>query len=137
MANITTLNTTVIDPGDLAYVPWEIWVVLFALVFIFFFHSIIFKRNSEITAIISAVLAAVTAYLSGYISFSSVEVVTFATGNSTVQPVSYIAHPTWLAYLMLLMFLVGIVNTWRCVHENYFNKEGVEGKDYGRSRNRR
>jgi len=136
MANITTLNTTVIDPGDLAYVPWEIWVVLFALVFIFFFHSILFKRNSEITALISTILAAAVAYLSGYISFSSVEVVTFATGNSTVQPVSYIVQPPWLAYLMLMMFLVGIVNTWRCVHENYFNKEGVEGKDYDRSRNR-
>lgn len=129
MGNITTLNTTVIDPGDLAYVPFEIWVVLFALVFIFFFHSIIFKRNAEITAIISTILAAITAYLSGYIEFSSVEVVTFATGNSTVQPVSYISHPAWLAWTMMLMFFVGIINTWRCVHENYF--AGVS-KKYGR-----
>jgi hypothetical protein len=130
MGNITTLNTTVIDPGDLAYVPFEIWVVLFALVFIFFFHSIIFSRNSEITAIISAILAAVTAYLSGFIEFSSVEVVTFATGNSTVQPVSYISHPPWLAYIMLMMFFVGVVNTWRCVHENYLAK--VPEPKYGR-----
>jgi hypothetical protein len=129
MGNITTLNTTVIDPGDLAYVPFEIWVVLFALVFLFFFHSIIFKRNSEITAIISTLLAAVTAYLSGYIEFSSVEVVTFATGNSTVQPVSYISHPVWLGWLMMGMFLIGIINTWRCVHENYL--AGVS-KKYGR-----
>ena len=129
MGNITTLNTTVIDPGDLAYVPFEIWVVLFALVFIFFFHSIIFKRNSEITAIISAILAAITAFLSGFIEFSSVEVVTFASGNSTVQPVSYISHPTWLALTMMLMFFIGIFNVWRCVHENYF--AGV-GKKYGR-----
>jgi len=130
MGNITTLNTTVIDPGDLAYVPFEIWVVLFALVFIFFFHSIIFSRNSEITAIISAILAAVTAYLSGFIEFSSVEVVTFATGNSTVQPVSYISHPPWLAYIMLMMFFVGVVNTWRCVQENYLAK--VPEPKYGR-----
>lgn len=137
MVNVTTLNTTVIDPGDLAYVPFSIWAVLFIMVFIFFFHSIIFKRNSEITAIISTILAAVTAYLSGYIEFSSVEVVTFASGNSTVQPVSYISHPPWLAYIMIMMFLVGILNTWRCVHENYFNKEGIEGgKDYGRKGNR-
>lgn len=130
MGNITTLNTTVIDPGDLAYVPFEIWIVLFALVFIFFFHSIIFNRNSEITAIISAILAAVTAYLSGFIEFGSVEVVTFATGNSTVQPVSYISHPPWLAYIMLMMFFVGVVNTWRCVHENYLAK--VPEPKYGR-----
>lgn len=136
MVNVTTLNTTVIDPGDLAYVPFSIWVVLFAIVFIFFFHSIIFKRNSEITAIISTILAAVTAYLSGYIEFSSVEVVTFATGNSTVQPVSYISHPPWLAYIMVMMFLVGVLNTWRCVHENYFNKEGIAGGYYGRKSNR-
>lgn len=130
MGNITTLNTTVIDPGDLAYVPFEIWVVLFAMVFIFFFHSIIFKRNSEITAVISAILAIVTAYLSGYIEFSTVEVVTFATGNSTVQPVSYISHPIWLAYIMVMMFLIGILNSWRCVHENYLAT--VPEADYGR-----
>lgn len=129
MGNITTLNTTVIDPGDLAYVPFEIWVVLFALVFIFFFHSIIFKRNSEITAIISTILAVITAFLSGYIEFSTIEVVTFASGNSTVQPVSYISHPTWLAWIMMLMFFVGIFNIWRCVHENYL--AGVS-KKYGR-----
>ena len=128
MVNVTTLNTTVIDPGDYAYVPFELWAVLFCLVFIFFFHSIIFKRNSEVTAIISTIIAAISAYLSGFISFSNVFAVTFDTGNTTVVPVTYVT-PSWVGYVMLMMFFVGIVNTWRCIYENYL--EGL-GKKYGR-----
>ena len=123
MANITTLSTTVIDPGDLAYVPYEIWLVLFAMTFIFFFHAIIAKKNTEITAVIATILAGVTAWISGYIEFFVVEVVTFADGNTTIVPASYIAHPIWLAYVMLGIFFVGIVITWKNVYEMYFLKE--------------
>ena len=123
MANITTLSTTIIDPGDLAYVPYEVWLVLFAMTFIFFFHAIMAKRNTEITAVIATILAGVTAWISGYIEFSVVEAVTFADGNTTIVPASYIAHPNWLAYVMLGVFLVGIVITWKNVYEIYFQGE--------------
>ena len=47
MTNVTALNTTVIDPGDLAYVPFEVWLVLFILTFIFFFHAIMARNNTD------------------------------------------------------------------------------------------
>ena len=123
MANITTLSTTIIDPGDLAYVPYEVWLVLFAMTFIFFFHAIIAKKNTEITAVIATILAGVTAWISGYIEFSVVEAVTFADGNTTIVPASYIAHPNWLAYVMLGVFFLGIIITWKNVYEIYFQGE--------------
>lgn len=129
--NTTVLNTTIIDPGDLSYVPFEVWAVLFVLTFIFFFHSILFKRFVDATAAISTVLAGITAYLSGYIEFYSVESVVIA-NQTVVQPVSYISHPPWLAYLMLMMFFVGIVNTLRAVHVSYFKKGGDEDVTRGR-----
>lgn len=132
MANITTLNTTVIDPGDLAYVPFEVWLVLFILTFVFMFHAIIAKNNTDITACITTVLAAVTAWISGFIEFSTVEAVTFADGNTTVVPVSYIAHPIWLAYIMLGVFFVGILLVWKNVYEVYF----VGNKNYRQGRYR-
>ena len=122
MTNITTLNTTVINPNDLAYVPWEIWAVLFFLTFIFFFHAIIAQKNTDITAVITVILAGVTAWISGFIEFSYVE--TLAVNNTTnVVPVSYITHPTWLSYIMLGVFFVSIVIAWKNVYEIYFLKE--------------
>jgi len=129
--NTTVLNTTIIDPGDLSYVPFEVWAVLFVLTFIFFFHSILFRRFVDATAATSTVLAGVTAYLSGYIEFYSVESVVIA-NQTVVQPVSYISHPPWLAYLMLMMFFVGFVNTLRAVHVTYFKKGGEEDVARGR-----
>ena len=123
MANITTLNTTIIDPGDLAYVPFEIWLVLFVLTFVFFFHAIIARNNTDITAVLTTVLAAVTAYISGFIEFSVVEAVTFTDGNTSVVPVSYISHPTWMAYIMLGVFFVGILLVWKNVYEVYFARK--------------
>lgn len=124
--NVTTVNTTVIDPGDLAYVPIEIWAVMFALVIALLLLSLIIKRNSEIMSAMGTVLAAVTAFLSGYIEFSETETVAFASGNSTVQTVSYIVHPPWLAWVMVGFFFLGIVITWKNIHDLYMEKEGRE-----------
>jgi hypothetical protein len=123
MTNITALNTTVIDPGDLAYVPFAVWAVLFALTFIFLFHAIMAERNIDVTALIATILAGVTAWVSGFIEFSTVEVVTFADGNSTVVPASYIIHPTWLSYIMIGVFLVGILLVWKNVYIVYFTRK--------------
>lgn len=117
--NITTLNTTIIDSGDQAYIPFEVWAVLFIITVFFFFHALVGKNNTNITSIIAVILSAVTAWISGFIEFKYVETITYTDGNTSIIPFSYVAHPTWLSYIMLGFFFVSIVLTWRNVYNEY------------------
>lgn len=117
--NVTTIEKTVIDSGEQAYVQFEIWLVLFILTFAFFFHSWIFIRNTDITAVLAFVFSGITAALSGFIEFHSVQVVAVTDGIGVV-PVSYIAHPPWLQYIMIMMAFIAILNMWRVAKELYF-----------------
>lgn len=119
MANITTLNTTIIDPGMQAYVPFEIWLVIVLLTVFFFVHALIGKSGTNITAIIAVVLSGVSAWISGFIEFKYLETITFADGNTSVIPISYVSHPTWVSYIMLGFFFVSIVLAWRNVYNEY------------------
>jgi hypothetical protein len=117
--NVTTIEKTVIDSGEQAYVQFEIWLVLFVLTFLFFFHSWIFIRNTDITAVLAFVFSGLTAALSGYIEFHSVQVVAMTDGIAIV-PISYIAHPPWLQYIMIGMSFIAILNMWRVAKDLYF-----------------
>jgi len=119
MANITILNTTVITPGIVSYVPLEIWLVMVALTMCFFFHALLGKTNTDITAVISVVMTGATAWLSGFIDLHTVHTVPLNTstpGEIGVVPVSYIVSPTWFSLLMLGFFFVSIVLVYRNVY---------------------
>lgn len=119
--NVTTLEPVVIDSGGRAYIQFEIWVLLFILLFVFLFHSWVFEKNIEITALFAFLFSAMLAWLTGFIEFHSVQVLETAAGI-TVVPVSYVAHPVYITYLMIGLMIFSIINVWRAVKIVYFPK---------------
>ncbi len=117
MVNTTVLNVTTTSAADQAYLPFEIWLVLVAMWLIFFLASIWGTKFTDIMAALSTVMAAVCAFTVGMVSFAGT--LSQEVGSELViVPYSYNIHPTYLGYLFMMFFLVGIVNTYRIVLTN-------------------
>lgn len=111
-------NTSVfIDPGDQAYVQFEIWVCLFATTILFLILSIILPRCNDICAVLAVLFSSVVAYTSLSLEFFDAVVV-----SDTVVQIHYLAHHSWLALLMLGVFLVCLINVFRVAFELYWTK---------------
>jgi len=111
-------NTSVfIDPGDQAYVQFEIWVCLFATTILFLMASIILPRCNDICAVLAVLFSSVVAYTSLSLEFFETVVV-----SDTAVQIHYLAHHSWLALLMLGLFLVCLINVFRVAFELYWTK---------------
>ena len=113
------VNTTsaIIDPGDQAYVQFEIWVCLFATTLLFLILSFILPRCTDICAVLAVLFASVVAYTTLSIEFFETVVV-----NETAVQIHYLAHHSWLAILMGGLFLVCLINVFRIAFELYWIK---------------
>jgi hypothetical protein len=112
------INSTIIDPGDQAYVQFEFWICLFVTTILFLILSFILPRCTDICAVLATLFASVTAYITLYLEFFEI----VAVGETAVL-VHYTCHHTWLALLMLAVFLVCVLNTFRVAFDVYWLKE--------------
>lgn len=115
-------NSTVIDPGDQAYIQFDFWVLLFSATVLFLVLSFILPRCTDICAVLATLFASVATYTTMSIEFFDVSVV-----NETVVLTHYIAHHPWLAWTMIAVFLVCLINTFRVAFEVYWKKNLREG----------
>ena len=63
------INSTIIDPGDQAYVQFEFWICLFVTTILFLILSFILPRCTDICAVLATLFASVTAYITLYLEF--------------------------------------------------------------------
>lgn len=135
-ANITTLNTTTIDPGNQAYVPFEIWAIAFGIALLFMVWSLMGWKGYQFVSFISVILSGAMAWLSGFIEFHQVETVTFADGNTSVIPISTLYQPTWISYIFLAFFVVSIIIAVANMYDYYIARqpEWKQDRYYNRRR---
>lgn len=116
--NVTEGNITYIYAPDQDYVPFPIWLAIVIVSIALFGHSIIFLRNSDLTAMMAAVFAFVSAWLSNMIGYIDVQVTSFAE-EIVISPVIQAVHPPWLVYTMLIFAFVSIVNIFAAIYKVY------------------
>ena len=116
--NVTEGNITYIYAPDQDYVPFPIWLAIVIVSIALFGHSIIFLRNSDLTAMMAAVFAFVSAWLSNMIGYIDVQV-TYIAEEILISPVIQAVHPPWLVYTMLLFALVSVVNIFAAIYKVY------------------
>lgn len=111
------INSTIVEPGDQAYVQFEFWTCLFVTTILFLILSFILPRCTDICAVLAALFSSVTAYITLSLEFFDTVVV-----GETVVMVHYLAHHSWLAMLMLAVFVVCVINVFRVSFDLYWNK---------------
>lgn len=116
--NVTEGNITYIYAPDQDYVPFPIWLAIVIVSIALFGHSIIFLRNSDLTAMMAAVFAFISAWLSNMIGYIDVQV-TYIAEEILISPVIQAVHPPWLVYTMLLFALVSVVNIFAAIYKVY------------------
>lgn len=116
--NVTEGNITYIYAPDQDYVPFPIWLAIVVVSIAMFGHSIIFLRNSDLTAMMAAVFAFISAWLSNMIGYIDVQVTSFAE-EIIISPVIQAVHPPWLVYTMLIFAFVSVVNIFAAIYKVY------------------
>lgn len=116
--NVTQGNVTYILAPDQDYVPFPIWLAIVIVSIAMFGHSIIFLRNSDLTAMMAAVFAFISAWLSNMIGYIDVQVTSFAE-EIVISPVIQAVHPPWLVYTMLIFAFVSVVNIFAAIYKVY------------------
>ena len=116
--NVTEGNATYIYAPDQDYVPFPIWLAIVIVSIALFGHSIIFLRNSDITAMMATVFAFVSAWLSNMIGYIDVQITSYAE-EIVISPVIQAVHPPWLVYTMLIFVFVSVVNIFAAIYKVY------------------
>jgi PKD repeat protein len=111
-------NATFIYAPDQDYVPFPIWLAIVIVTIALFGHSIIFLKNSDLTAIMAALFAMVSAWLSNMIGYIDVQVTSYAE-EIVISPVIQAVHPPWLVYTMLIFAFVSVVNIFAAIYKVY------------------
>ncbi|MCK9626936.1 MAG: DUF2341 domain-containing protein [Bacteroidales bacterium] len=113
---VTESNVTYIYSDDQTFVPWALWLAVVGVMIAFFGHSLIFTRNTDLTATMACVLAFVAAGLSNMIGYIDIGVAAVGT-DVAITPMIKAVHPPWLVYVMVMFALVSILNivyqAWR------------------------
>lgn len=122
--NLTVLDSVVLTP-DTAYLPWELYVTFLTISFIFFIMSITLKRSAKFTCIISTMMFAVMAALTWAVEFHDVLVNVVDGTEVYTIPYSYVVAPPYLAALLVMFFLAGIVN---CYYLWYVQTQEIAGQ---------
>lgn len=115
---VTEGNVTYILAPDQDYVPFPIWLAIVIVSVALFGHSIIFLRNSDITAMMATVFAFVSAWLSNMIGYIDVQITSYAE-EIVISPVIQAVHPPWLVYTMLIFVFVSVVNIFAAIYKVY------------------
>lgn len=111
-------NATFIYAPDQDYVPFPIWLAIVIVTIALFGHSIIFLKNSDLTAIMAALFAMVSAWLSNMIGYIDVQVTSYAE-EIVISPVVQAVHPPWLVYTMLIFAFVSVMNIFAAIYKVY------------------
>lgn len=111
------INSTIVEPGDQAYVQFEFWICLYLTTILFLILSFLLPRCTDICAVLAALFSSVTAYITLSLEFFDTVVV-----GETVVQVHYLAHHSWLAMLMLAVSMVCVINVFRVSFDLYWNK---------------
>lgn len=116
--NVTEGNATYIYAPDQDYVPFPIWLAIVIVTIALFGHSLIFLKNSDLTAIMAALFAMLSAWLSNMIGYIDVQVTSYAE-EIVISPVVQAVHPPWLVYTMLIFAFVSVVNIFAAIYKVY------------------
>lgn len=112
MANVTSIGISVIDSGDVAYIPFEIYTVLLFITILFFFYSITSQKPvARFAAIVSTILFFVLAMLTWAIEFHGVAVETLS-DTIYIIPYALVVHPPYLSILLYGFALAALINTY-------------------------
>jgi hypothetical protein len=134
------LNSTIIQETGTAYLPIEIYYVLVAISFIFFFLSIMFRQSDDINGILAFIFFGISALVS-----ANVQMMTLSSQvmESTVYVVPTFYHPqiTYVAMAWGLMAIVCLINMYRIwlrnLQESAENKKQNEQMEYDMERQKR
>lgn len=116
--NVTEGNATYIYAPDQDYVPFPIWLAIVIVTIALFGHSLIFLKNSDLTAIMASLFAMLSAWLSNMIGYIDVQVTSYAE-EIVISPVVQAVHPPWLVYTMLIFAFVSVVNIFAAIYKVY------------------
>lgn len=128
---LTKANTTIIYSPDQDYVPLQLWLPFVILMVALFGHSIIFQRNTDLTASMAAVIAFLVAYLSNMIGYLDIAV-TDTGAEIFITPTIKSVHPPWLVWIMVMFAFVAFLNIFLQIYTLY-----LKPKDWNEIYNRR
>lgn len=128
---LTEANTTIIYAPNQDYVPLQLWLPFVILMVALFGHSIIFQRNTDLTASMAAVIAFLVAYLSNMIGYLDIDI-TDTGAEIFITPTIKSVHPPWLVYVMLIFAFVALLNIFLQIYTLY-----LKPKDWNEIYNRR
>lgn len=128
---LTEANTTIIYAPNQDYVPLQLWLPFVILMVALFGHSLIFQRNTDLTASMATVIAFLVAYLSNMIGYLDIDITD--TGSEIfITPTIKSVHPPWLVYVMLIFAFVALLNIFLQIYTLY-----LKPKDWNEIYNRR
>ena len=133
VANCTLVeaNATYIYAPDRDYVPIQLWLPFVILMVALFGHSLIFQRNTDLTASMAAVIAFLVAYLSNMIGYIDIDITD--TGSEIfITPTIKAVHPPWLVWVMLMFAFVALLNIFLQIYILY-----LKPKDWNEIYNRK
>lgn len=116
--NVTEGNATYIYAPDQDYVPFPIWLAIVIVTIALFGHSLIFLKNSDLTAIMASLFAMLSAWLSNMIGYIDVQVTSYAE-EIVISPLIQAVHPPWLVYTMLIFAFVSVLNIFAAIYKVY------------------
>jgi hypothetical protein len=134
---LSTINAqSILDISNNQYVPIPVYVLLVLLAFGFLIISNLLNReqNAALYAILSPVFFALSAWFSVQLNYITTGIEPIVTNNTiteiNVVTANVIYHPEWLAYLMIVMFLVAVINAFYI-----FTKKPIETQTFEQSQN--
>ena len=114
--NITVLNQVILDETGPANIPWEYYLMLVVIAFIFFILSLYIEKNNDLTSIVGAIMFAVVTTLTPFVEFITTSITSTAVGSSDTVYVASAAYHPYVPYVMgvfFMFFLVALLNVWK------------------------
>ena len=114
--NITVLNQVLLDETGAANIPWEYYLMLVIIAFLFFILSLYIDKNNDLTSIVGAIMFAIVTTLTPFVEFITTGFTSTAVGSSDVVYVASAAYHPFVPYVMGVMFMffiVALLNVWK------------------------
>ena len=134
---LSTINAqSILDISNNQYVPVPVYVLLVLLAFGFLIISNLLSReqNAALYAILSPVFFALSAWFSVQLNYITTGIEPIVNNNTiteiNVVTANVVYHPEWLAYLMIVMFLIAVINAFYI-----FTKKPIETQTFEQSQN--
>lgn len=134
---LSTINAqSILDISNNQYIPFPIYILLVLLAFGFLIISNLVSRdqNAALYALLSPVFFGLSAWFSVQLNYitTGIEPIVF---NDTITEINVVTanvvyHPEWLAYLMIVMFLIALINVFYI-----FTKKPIETQTFEQTQN--